>query len=125
MAAAPEEQSPDVEALIQRMAASRDQLGGHLAELRHKVDVPARIKGSVMGKPWLWFGGSLGAGFIASRVLRRPRKVKTNRKWLGFLLTTGFTILKPTLMRVVTSELQRRFMDHADAKQAGLPLSKR
>lgn len=125
MAAAPEKPSADVEALIQRMAASREDLGSQLAELRYKIDVPARIKGSVAGKPWLWFGGSLGAGFVASRMLRRPKKVKTKGKWLGFLLTTAFTILKPTVMRVVTSELQRRFMDHADAKQAGLPLSKR
>lgn len=125
MAPAPEKHSSEVEALIRRLEASREGLGEHLTELRHKLDVPARIKGSVTGKPWLWFGGSVGVGFVASRVLRRPRKAKKRGKWLGLLASTGFTILKPTLMRVITSELQRRSMAHADAKQAGLPLSKR
>jgi len=124
MAPAPEKHSAEVEALIRRLEASREGLGEHLTDLRQKLDVPARIKGSVQGKPWLWFGGSLGLGYVASRALRRPKKAKKKNKWLGFLLTTGFTIFKPTLTRVITSELQRRFMDHAESKQAGLPLSK-
>ena len=125
MAPAPEKHSAEVEALIRRLEASRDGLGGHIVELRHKLDVPARIKGAVMGKPWLWFGGSLGAGLVASRLFRRPRKTKKKGKLFGLLFTTAITFLKPTLTRVITSELQRRFMDHADSKQARLPLPKK
>jgi hypothetical protein len=125
MAATPQNRSPEVEALIRRIEASRAGLGGQIVGVRQKLDVPARIKGAVQGKPWMWFGGSLGLGFVASQILRRPRKTKKKGKWLAFAMTTGFALLKPMIRQVITNELQRRLMPPADPNQSGFPLSKR
>lgn len=128
MAREPEKRSAETEALIQRLEASRSSLGDRVVGLRQRLDVPARIKGSVQGKPWLWFGGAMGAGWIVSRILRRPKKTKKSQKknpFIGFALTTGFAILKPVLRQVVTNELQRRFTVPNKPPEEGFPLSKK
>ena len=118
------------EALIRRLEASRQQLGVHVAAVRHKLDVPRRVREHVARKPLLWFGGSLGVGLVASRLLRRPRK-KTKAKaagLMGILLPTLVAVLKPLLKHVVTSELQRRLMANAHPEstppETRFPLSK-
>jgi hypothetical protein len=113
MAAEPERQT---EALIARLAASRTALGHDLAVLRHRLDVPARVKESVMSKPLAWFGGSLGAGLVASFLLkgrksRPPRPEKVVRRSLWSLALGGvFTLARPALQTWAMNELRKRFV---------------
>jgi hypothetical protein len=112
MAAESERQT---EALIGRLAASRNALGHDLAILRHRLDVPARVKESVMSKPIAWFGGSLGAGLVASFLLKgrksKPKPEKVMRRSLWSLALGGaFTLARPALQAWATNELRKRFV---------------
>lgn len=122
------QQRLEVDKLIDRIATSRDSIEIHARELRRKLDLPSRIKQSILSKPLAWFGGSLGAGFVASRLLRRPKKEKKSGGWIVLIFGSLFTLAKPILKNVITSELQRRFMDHAGPKNTSpetrLPLPK-
>lgn len=112
MAAQPERQT---EALIARIADSRAAMGRDLAVLRHRLDVPARVKDSVMSKPLAWFGGSLGAGLAASLLLKgrksRPKPEKVVRRSLWSLALGGaFTLARPALQAWAMNELRKRFV---------------
>jgi hypothetical protein len=114
--------------LIRRIETSRSGLGGHVVELKRSLDVPLRIKNSVSSRPLAWFGGSLGLGLVASRLLRRkPRKTRKTRM-TAFMFTAILSLLKPALKGMLISELQRRFKVHTTGQEAGeetqLPLSK-
>lgn len=120
--------SQEKQALIERIEASRNGLAVQVAELRRRFDIPARFGDSVKRKPFHWFGASAGVGLLASHLLRRPWKKKRLPGILGLLATTAFGVLKPRLLQVITSELQRRFMSYADPKRSAssgtFPLSK-
>ncbi len=113
MAAEPRQ---DLQALSARIAASRVAVAGELAQLRYRLDVPARVKESVLSKPLAWLGGSLGAGFVASIFLRRRRshrsekaeKVVKKSLW-GMLLGGAFTLARPALQNWALREFQSRF----------------
>ena len=112
MAAESERQT---EALISRLAASRSTLGHDLSILRHRLDVPARVKESVMSKPVAWFGGSLGVGLVASLLLKgrksKPKPEKVVRRSLWSLALGGvFTLARPALQAWATNELRKRFV---------------
>ena len=112
MAAESERQT---EALIARLAASRRAVGQDLAVLRHRLDVPARVKESVMSKPLAWFGGSLGAGLLASFLLKgrksKPKPEKVVRRSLWSLALGGaFTLARPALQTWAMNELRKRFV---------------
>lgn len=100
------------EALIARIAASRGSLGTELAVLRRRWDVPARVKDSILSKPLAWFGGSLGAGFIASLLLKRPkaRGEKKRRTWWSLALGGAFTLARPALQSWALREAKKRFV---------------
>lgn len=102
-------QAPEVERLIARLEQSREQVRRHADGLRECLDVPGRLRKSLRSHPVAWFGGSLGAGMIASRLLRRPRARKARRGWFGPLLGAAFTLSRPLLQQMITSEVQRRF----------------
>lgn len=109
------ESERETEALIRRLAASRTALGHDLAILRHRLDVPARVKESVMSKPLAWFGGSLGAGLVASFLLKgrksKPKPEKVVRRSLWSLALGGaFTLARPALQTWAMSELRKRFV---------------
>ena len=113
MAAEPERKA---EELVARLSASRTALGQDLAVLRHRLDVPARVKESVMSKPLAWFGGSLGAGLVASFLLkgRKPKPPKTEkvvrRSLWSLALGGAFTLARPALQTWAMSELRKRFV---------------
>lgn len=114
MAAEPERKT---EELVARLAASRSALGQDLAVLRHRLDVPARVKESVMSKPLAWFGGSLGAGLVASFLLKKGRKPRVakpekvvRRSLWSLALGGAFTLVRPALQTWAMSELRKRFV---------------
>jgi hypothetical protein len=104
------------QALIARIAASRAAVGRDVAMLRHRMDVPARVKDSVMSKPLAWFGGSLGVGLVASLLLKgrharpRPEKAAVRRSLWSLALGGAFTLARPALQSWAMNELRRRFV---------------
>jgi len=109
------ESERQTEALIARLSASRANLGRDVAILRHRLDVPARVKESVMSKPLAWFGGSLGAGLVASFLLKGrkspPKQEQVVRRSLWSLALGGlFTLARPALQTWATNELRKRFV---------------
>lgn len=103
------------DALSARLAASRASLGSDLARIRHRLDVPARVKDSILSKPLVWFGGSLGVGLLASMLLRRPRpqvrESKASRSSLWKLALGGaFTLARPALQTWAMKEFGKRFV---------------
>lgn len=103
------------DALSARLAASRASLGSDLAQIRRRLDVPARVKDSILSKPLVWFGGSLGVGLLASMLLRRPRpqvrESKASRSSLWKLALGGaFTLARPALQSWALKEFGKRFV---------------
>lgn len=119
---------PEAAELIRRIENSRNELQEHVVQLKRTLDVPSRIKHSVTSRPLAWFGGSLGLGLVASKVLRRKPKQNRKKSMAGFLITAILTLLKPALKGILVSELQRRFKVHTAWKkhdeETQLPLSK-
>ena len=119
--ARPHSKPAEIAALISRIEASRVHLGGHVVGLREKLDLPKRLKdkarATFSANPLAWFGGSLGAGFFASRLFRRPKKTVKKTGWFAVIASTVFALLKPTIQNLVVRELQRRFV----MPQAGAP----
>ncbi len=102
-------QANEVERLIARLARSRSEVGEHAVQLRERLNVPKRLRKSLLRHPIAWFGGSLGTGVIASRLLRRRRAAKPARSWFGALLGLAFTFSRPLLQQLFAREFQRRF----------------
>jgi len=106
--------NPEVEALLRRSETARRRLAYDLAMLKHRVDVPARVKESLQTHPTGWLGGSLVTGLIASLALRRrkPKKTTTEEKvrkagLTGLLLTAGGALVRPMVKSLVTGYLQK------------------
>ncbi|MCW1887821.1 hypothetical protein OKA04_23990 [Luteolibacter flavescens] len=86
-----------------------------IAVLRRRLDVPARMKESVTTKPLAWFGGSLGAGLVASFLFRgrkaKPQPEQVVRRSLWSLALGGvFTLARPALQAWASNELRKRFV---------------
>ena len=104
----------DLETLIARIAASRGAVARDIAPLRRRLDVPSRVKESILSKPLAWRGGSLGAGLLTSLILKRRRRpAKTEavvKKSLWTVLLGGaFTLARPALQSWALREFQSRF----------------
>ena len=111
---APQPPKTELEALTARIAASRASLGAHAAGLRERLDFPARIRSSITDSirrhPLAVIGGTIGLGFIATRLFRRPRTARSPKPGLGSLaFTTILALVKPALLNYLTREIQRRF----------------
>jgi hypothetical protein len=105
---------PKIDALLRRSETARRRLAFDLGELKHRVDVPARLKESLQMNPSRWLGGSLVAGLVSSFVLRRrkpkavPLEKKVQRAGLaGLALTAGGALVRPILTSLVKGYLQR------------------
>lgn len=79
-------QSQEIERLIRLSAASRSCLSGEVTQLKLRLDVPTRIRGSLKTHPTAWLFGSLASGFAASLLFRR-KPAPTGAKPRGLPLT--------------------------------------
>jgi hypothetical protein len=107
-------QERDFETLIARIAASRAAVASDIAHMRHRLDWRSRVKESILSKPLAWLGGSLGAGFLTSMILkrrRRPAKAEeVAKKSLWTVLLGGaFALARPALQSWAVREFQTRF----------------
>jgi hypothetical protein len=105
---------PTIDALLRRSETARRRLAYDIGELKHRVDVPARLKESLQMNPSRWLGGSLVAGLVSSFMLRRrkpraaPLEKKVQRAGLtGLALTAGGALVRPMLTSLVKGYLQR------------------
>jgi hypothetical protein len=71
-------QKTELERLILVTQASRQRLTEEIGVFRQRLDVPARVRGSLRQHPGGWLGGSVVAGLLASLVFRRK---KTTVEW--------------------------------------------
>lgn len=85
--------------LIRRSQAARERLSIDFAELKHRVDVPGRIRHSLNANPTGWIGGGLAAGLLASLAFRRPKPAPAKSKsgLSGLALTAAGALARPLL----------------------------
>jgi hypothetical protein len=109
-------QSAEIEALIRRSRAARQELKTAYAAFRHKLDVPARVKDSLRAHPLGWFGGSLATGLLASFFVSKGHshkntetaaEPKKKRAGLGgFALTAAASMAKPLVKAWLAKKLR-------------------
>lgn len=101
--------------MVRVSEASRLVLTDSHAHMRRALDVPARIKESLLEAPGKWLGGSLVAGLAASFLFRRkkpPEKVKELKRQRGFLLgllSLAFAMGKP-IAKVYATRMLRDYL---------------
>lgn len=89
-------ENPEIQRLIRLGAASRACLESEAAALRRRLDVPARLRGSLRTHPTAWLFGSLASGLAASFLFRRkPAEEKKRRGFPGMLLGLTLTAARP------------------------------
>jgi len=118
------QKSLELEKLIRRSEAARVQIGQAQQQLRQKLDIPLRIKDSLMGSPMKWLGGSMVAGFVGSFLLR-PRKSTfmgsviggRRRGWFLGLLMMLFSLAKPTL-KIYAAKLLKDYLKNQLSRRA-------
>ncbi|RYD36786.1 MAG: hypothetical protein EOP87_04815 [Verrucomicrobiaceae bacterium] len=111
--------SEQIQRLIRTSDAARGVLGSEIRELKHKLDVPGRLKDSLRSHPTGWLGGSVVAGMATSLLFRRKAKrEKTEVKkktLLGLIFTLAIAALRPFLKVWLTGQLK----NYITAKFAG------
>jgi|694.fasta_scaffold16262_7 hypothetical protein len=110
----------EIERLIRMGDASRARLSVDLLELRHRLDVPTRIRTSLREHPSRWLGGSLIAGLGASLLFRRraaPPKVAKGK--LGWVLTLAVAAARPLVKSWLADRLKQQFSASLSATRFG------
>lgn len=86
----------EIQRLIRLSEAARSRLGSEVAILRHRLDVPSRLKDSLRQHPAGWLLGSLASGLAASLVFRRkPSAPKKRRGIPATLFGLTLTAVRP------------------------------
>lgn len=96
-------------------AAARVTLKGEVDRLRHKLDVPARVKQSVKGSPVRWVLGTTATGLASALLLprvlarkkrkKKPEKVEKNR-CKDRVTELAWSVARPVLRTYLTKQLQ-------------------
>lgn len=93
--------SEEIRKLIRTSEAARAVLGTEIRGLKHKLDVPSRLRDSLKNHPSGWLGGSLVTGMIGSLMFRRKAKrekaAAKKKGLLGVLLTLALAAARPAL----------------------------
>jgi len=107
--------TPEIQALISRSRAARENLGIVADDLRAKLDAPARVRESMRSHPTRWLAGATATGLITSRLLfRRPRasRVKKSKSFLFFIFqmisNAAMPAVKIWLLAQIKAYLTRR-----------------
>lgn len=91
------QQKQKIQGLIALSAAARSNLDTEATALRQRLDVPARLRGSLKSHPSGWLLGSLMVGLAGSLLLtRRPAPVEKKKRGIpAVLLGLSLTALRP------------------------------
>jgi hypothetical protein len=113
-------ENPEIQRLIRLSEASRSCLESEVITLRHRLDVPARIRGSLKEHPSTWLFGSLASGLAASLMFRRkPAAVKKRRGIPGVLLGLTLTAARPLAKVWLADQLKHWVAGISPAQPAG------
>lgn len=114
--------SPAIRQLIADADAARACLTTQTRMWRQRLNLPARVRHSLAGHPAAWMLGSLAAGWLASRWLRRPHKppprAKSSGKLAATLVGLTLTAAKPLAKVWLGGRLQRWLSQHPSALAA-------
>jgi hypothetical protein len=93
--------------LIRRSQAARERLSVDIAEFKHRIDVPSRIRNSLNANPAGWIGGGLVAGLLASLAMRRQKPAPEKKRigFSGLALTAAGALARPLLKAWLTGKL--------------------
>jgi hypothetical protein len=108
----------ELQRLISLSAAARSCLGIEAATLRHRLDVPTRVRNSLKQNPTGWLLGSLGSGLAASLVFRRkPALTEAKSRSLpSALLGLTLTAVQP-LAKVWLTDKLKNYLNHSLQRQ--------
>lgn len=112
------QQSQEIQRLIQAAQVARSYLEIEAISLKQRLDVPARIRGSLKSHPTGWLVGSTVSGLAASLLFRR-RPVVTEKKRKSFplaLLGLTLTAVRP-LAKVWLTDQVKGYLTGASAKR--------
>ena len=112
--------SEEIRRLISLGDAARSSLSHEAAVLKHRLDVPARLKDSLKSHPTGWLFGSVASGLAASLLFRRrPVRIEKAKKSkslplavLGLTLTAVRPFAKVWLTDQVKNYLSRQLTAH-------------
>jgi hypothetical protein len=108
----------EIQRLIQLSESARACLSREADLLKHRLDVPARLRSSLKENPTGWLFGSIGSGLAASLLFRRKshsveRKKRTlPQAILGLTLTAARPLAKVWLTDQVKGYLARQKLRH-------------
>jgi len=93
--------------LLNRSQAARERLSLDIADFKHRIDVPSRIRQSLTANPAGWIGGGLVAGLLASLSFRRPKPAPEKKKsgFSGLALTAAGALARPLLKAWLSGKL--------------------
>jgi hypothetical protein len=100
-------ENPEIQRLIRLSQASRSFLENEAIALRHRLDVPARLKDSLKSHPSSWLFGSLASGLAASLIFHRKPALDKKRKGIpATLLGLTLTAAQPLAKVWLTNQLK-------------------
>ena len=109
-------QNQELERLIRTAESARSQLGGEVAALKQRFDVPMRIHASLKSHPTQWVLGAVGAGLLASVFTKgffsRKGVIKERkpRKFYQILLGLTLTAVRPLAKVWLTDQLKKQLL---------------
>lgn len=109
-------QNQELERLIRTAESARSQLGGEVAALKQRFDIPMRIHASLKSHPTRWLLGGLGAGLLASVFTKgffggkRVIKERKPRKFYHILLGLTLTAVRPLAKVWLTDQLKKQLL---------------
>lgn len=113
--------NPKIAELVRQAEQSRAVLLSGARTLKHRLDVPARVKSSLGENPGAWILGTAGLGLLASMFLRRrtPREPRKARGIPSIVLGLAATAAKPLVKTWLSGQLTKVISDLA-SRQAGI-----
>jgi hypothetical protein len=112
--------NPEIEQLIRLSASARSSLGHEMSALKHRIDVPSRIRDSLKNHRAGWLLGSLASGLTASMFFqRKPTNEKKSHRGLPLtLLSITFSAVRPFAKAWLTNQVKH----YLARTQAGMPI---
>ncbi len=100
--------SQEIDRLIRLAESARSTMESEAISLKHRLDVPSRIRDSLRTHPTGWLFGSVASGLAASLLFRRKpaRAEKPTRGMALTLLGLLLTVVRPMAKVWLTGQLK-------------------